>query len=746
MNETITVRVHNLDHAQRNPETDLALIGRGKVLIIPNAAQAVAGKPLHWEVVIEIIQEREKVRFGRIIEVRERRTAEEQRAHDEGLVRLGDVFPIVPILDVETAEKMVVAAYMVADLPYPPHPVEGLAMLQKLGGVVAELADVTTTGRYADMLPRVADVEQWRVEQAIEKCQFSIYHLDRMSRLYAKTPAAVAWAGEIITGLRQRIITATVLREKVVQRLGEGWIPGRHTVRYGWTDYETIGGGHYTDNISDAGVGTDTIACLVHLDQVGRQPFRDEKKDVLTLTDEEWALMESRPDEYLLPTAFLKEWLDAKEARYLERVREDAGVRPYSIPAGEFRWGEILRRSAEGWIILGVNVQKDGSGIVSMDFGFGKFSNPAALINPRAIGNHERDYTCGDKWGRKWHESEIVQCVSSDEFVLLAKEEYEQLPEVWMRAKLEAVAETAYRELRKAQQDTGYHGELKEAIWDRVGPLASSPTRLSTNELIAWTRETQCLTEKVLRWRRELESVGENTPVFIEVAMRKGSSRYPRPDARIIAPDGRQWIVAHNAPVGTEVPGVFRVVNRESEGSGRGSSVTLRFSVATGVTAEVAQYGCDESSFDWALGRGGDGVEQLTLIPNDVPEDVFSAFHGDAERARRFMERVGALPEHKLSEHIILNCGRVAVKTHLEEVSEDPDFFGSADPNRVVGYIQDVYFYRTQPRVPAKSQPKQGKLGRSEDTLEAKVQTPAEPAKPASDAKLAALATMFGKK
>lgn len=84
------------------------------------------------------------------------------------------------------------------------------------------------------------------------------------------------------------------------------------------------------------------------------------------------------------------------------------------------------------------------------------------------------------------------------------------------------------------------------------------------------------------------------------------------------------------------------------------------------------------------------------LDPNkrfgDLPQDLYIAFGGDKEKVGKFMEKVAALRSDLLDDHIIHACGRGRVRAHLEEVSEDSDFFMDADPNRVVGYIAEVHF------------------------------------------------------
>ncbi|OIO37983.1 MAG: hypothetical protein AUJ72_03390 [Candidatus Omnitrophica bacterium CG1_02_46_14] len=68
------------------------------------------------------------------------------------------------------------------------------------------------------------------------------------------------------------------------------------------------------------------------------------------------------------------------------------------------------------------------------------------------------------------------------------------------------------------------------------------------------------------------------------------------------------------------------------------------------------------------------------------------AFNGNDDRAYDFMQKVAALPTNRLDSHIVCNCGRARVQSHLIEVSGDSDFFMGADPNVVVFYVAEVHF------------------------------------------------------
>ena len=81
-----------------------------------------------------------------------------------------------------------------------------------------------------------------------------------------------------------------------------------------------------------------------------------------------------------------------------------------------------------------------------------------------------------------------------------------------------------------------------------------------------------------------------------------------------------------------------------------------------------------------------------TVTISAVDREVLEGERGDEETTRKFMDKVAALPSDRLDDHIVQNCGRARVKTHLEEISEDPEFFMGADPNRVASYIATVHF------------------------------------------------------
>ena len=88
---------------------------------------------------------------------------------------------------------------------------------------------------------------------------------------------------------------------------------------------------------------------------------------------------------------------------------------------------------------------------------------------------------------------------------------------------------------------------------------------------------------------------------------------------------------------------------------------------------------------------------------SSLPQELLIAFRGDEETTRKFMAKVVALPSDRLDDHIVHNCGRARVKAHLEEISDDSEFFMGADPNRVVGYVAEVHFSGDKPEQSANS-------------------------------------------
>ena len=94
---------------------------------------------------------------------------------------------------------------------------------------------------------------------------------------------------------------------------------------------------------------------------------------------------------------------------------------------------------------------------------------------------------------------------------------------------------------------------------------------------------------------------------MVSISTRQSCRRNPHSDVRVKSPDGREWVVAHEAPVSTSVEGIFRVVDVKHTPGYRGGVTTLTFAVASGVSVEGYGYAKDGSAHEWAMGRNGDG-------------------------------------------------------------------------------------------------------------------------------------------
>lgn len=116
---------------------------------------------------------------------------------------------------------------------------------------------------------------------------------------------------------------------------------------------------------------------------------------------------------------------------------------------------------------------------------------------------------------------------------------------------------------------------------------------------------------RMLEGEKALESL--DTPQvgdteLVEISTSQPNNRTPHDDVRVSAPDGRSWIVAYNAPKGTEIPCVCKLVETKYTPGYRGGTDTLIFATSAGVKIEGAYYYKDDEPFDWALGRNGSGV------------------------------------------------------------------------------------------------------------------------------------------
>ena len=129
-------------------------------------------------------------------------------------------------------------------------------------------------------------------------------------------------------------------------------------------------------------------------------------------------------------------------------------------------------------------------------------------------------------------------------------------------------------------------------------------------------RDFRMARDRMLEGEKALESLdanGSGEAELVEITLGKSCARNPHPDVRVSAPDGRAWVVAHEAASGTEIPGVAQITGRKHHPGMRGGMDTLTFAVAAGVTVAHESYPKDGFDLvpDWALGRNGDGVEPV---------------------------------------------------------------------------------------------------------------------------------------
>ena len=129
-----------------------------------------------------------------------------------------------------------------------------------------------------------------------------------------------------------------------------------------------------------------------------------------------------------------------------------------------------------------------------------------------------------------------------------------------------------------------------------------------------------------------------------------------------------------------------RKLAEASTSQGSGSETWTLVSAPLGWAENIAAQFIDERDYgDQTISYNPEGKRESNL-----PQDLLVAFRGDEEVTRQFMAKVTKLSLDRLDDHIIRQCGRARMKSHLEEVSGDPDFFMGGDPNRVVGYIADA--------------------------------------------------------
>lgn len=107
--------------------------------------------------------------------------------------------------------------------------------------------------------------------------------------------------------------------------------------------------------------------------------------------------------------------------------------------------------------------------------------------------------------------------------------------------------------------------------------------------------------ERMLAGEEALAALEEGDDA--EAELREISTSAPSRDADLkdikVSHNGQTWVVAHEAPVGVEVVGVFRLVDVKKTPGFRGGWKTLTFALAYGAELSLG-YGDDT-----ALGRGG---------------------------------------------------------------------------------------------------------------------------------------------
>lgn len=118
------------------------------------------------------------------------------------------------------------------------------------------------------------------------------------------------------------------------------------------------------------------------------------------------------------------------------------------------------------------------------------------------------------------------------------------------------------------------------------------------------------------------------------------------------------------------------VIKAMPEGGGRGYLVRIAPGVEYRITTEQTLR--DEASARAAKEAG-------------LPEQLMVIFGGNEEDVRTFMDNVYSLNPDHVSEHEI-TCGRARVRSELEYVSGNENFFCGADPNDVKHFIWEVLF------------------------------------------------------
>lgn len=114
---------------------------------------------------------------------------------------------------------------------------------------------------------------------------------------------------------------------------------------------------------------------------------------------------------------------------------------------------------------------------------------------------------------------------------------------------------------------------------------------------------------RMVAGEKALESLSpEGDSELVEISTSKSCNRNPHDDVRVTAPDGRTWVVAHEART-AEVSGVFKLTDIKHVPGYKGGTTTLVFAVAPGVKVQGEYYPKDGEAHVWAMGRNGDGTE-----------------------------------------------------------------------------------------------------------------------------------------
>lgn len=106
---------------------------------------------------------------------------------------------------------------------------------------------------------------------------------------------------------------------------------------------------------------------------------------------------------------------------------------------------------------------------------------------------------------------------------------------------------------------------------------------------------------------------------LVEISTSKSCNRNPHDDVRVTAPDGRSWIIAHEAPVGMEIPSVCKLTDKKHTPGYNGGMTTLVFAIAKNVKVDGEYYPKDGIADSSALGRDGDVAEPKVEVVPEQP-------------------------------------------------------------------------------------------------------------------------------